>query len=56
MKLTRIAIRALIGKDKPGVVLIVASVVELVSAYCVPLYSATKHALVGFARGMAYVD
>jgi NAD(P)-dependent dehydrogenase (short-subunit alcohol dehydrogenase family) len=56
IKLTRIAIRALTGKDKPGVVLIVASIVGLVPAYAVPLYSASKHAVVGFARGIADAD
>ncbi|KAI9779422.1 MAG: hypothetical protein M1839_007387 [Geoglossum umbratile] len=56
IKLTRIALRALAGKDKPGVVLIVASIVGLLPSYSVPLYSATKHALVGFTRGMSYAD
>jgi NAD(P)-dependent dehydrogenase (short-subunit alcohol dehydrogenase family) len=56
MKLTRIAIRALAGRDKPGVVLIVASVLGLVPVYAEPLYSAAKHAVVGFTRGMHHAD
>ncbi|KAH0537501.1 hypothetical protein FGG08_005719 [Glutinoglossum americanum] len=56
IKLARIAIRELIGKDKPGVVLIIASMAGLIPLYADPLYSAAKHAMVGFARGMGHAD
>ncbi|KAI9719761.1 MAG: hypothetical protein M1812_003249 [Candelaria pacifica] len=56
IKLTRIAMRALLGKDKKGVVLIVASVAGLQGLYSTALYSATKHAMVGFTKSMAAAD
>jgi NAD(P)-dependent dehydrogenase (short-subunit alcohol dehydrogenase family) len=52
IKLTRIAIRALLGKDKKGVVLIVASIAGYSGQYSAPLYSTSKHAVVGFTRSM----
>lgn len=56
IKLTRIAMRALLGKDKKGVVLIVASLAGLQGAYAAALYTATKHAMVGFTRSMGAAD
>ncbi|KAI9792870.1 MAG: hypothetical protein M1835_007628 [Candelina submexicana] len=56
IKLTRIAMRALLGKDKKGVVLIIASVCGLLGTYSAPLYTATKHAMVGFTKSMAAAD
>jgi NAD(P)-dependent dehydrogenase (short-subunit alcohol dehydrogenase family) len=56
MKLTRIAVRALLGKSKPGVVLLVSSIAGLSANYTVPLYFASKSALITFARGMAQAD
>ncbi|KAI9871104.1 MAG: hypothetical protein M1830_003306, partial [Pleopsidium flavum] len=56
IKLTRIAIRALLGKNKKGVVLIIASLAGLVGIYSSALYSATKHAIVGFVKSMADAD
>lgn len=44
--------RALLGRDKKGVVAIVASMAGYTKHYAAPLYSATKHALVGFTRSM----
>ncbi|KAH6718662.1 hypothetical protein BKA61DRAFT_570723 [Leptodontidium sp. MPI-SDFR-AT-0119] len=52
IKLTRIAIRALLGKDKKGVVLIVGSIAGYSGQYSAPLYSTSKHAIVGFTRSM----
>jgi len=46
-------VRALLGADKKGVVLMVASVAGLVGMYATPLYCATKHAIVGFVKSMA---
>ncbi|MCJ1227937.1 hypothetical protein MMC12_004596 [Toensbergia leucococca] len=48
--------RALLSKNKPGVVLIVSSVAGLRSNYAAALYCATKHALVGFSRSMGPAD
>ena len=56
MKLTRIAIRALLRKNKPGVVLVVASLAGLSANYTAALYFASKSGLVTFARGMAQAD
>jgi len=56
IKLARIAMRALLGADKKGVVLMIASVAGLVGVYSSPLYSATKHAIVGFVKSMAEAD
>lgn len=52
IKLTRLAIRALLGKDKQGVVAIVASIAGYSKQYPAPIYSATKHAVVGFTRSL----
>lgn len=56
LKLTRIAIRAVLGRDKPGVVLIIASIAGLRSSYAPVMYCTSKHALVGFTKGMAVAD
>lgn len=56
IKLTRIAMRALLGRDKKGVVLMIASVAGLAGLYASPLYCATKHAIVGFVKSMAEAD
>lgn len=53
LKLTRLAIRALLGKGKKGVVLLVSSVAGLNGGlYATPMYCATKHAIVGFVKSM----
>ncbi|OAL50326.1 NAD(P)-binding protein [Pyrenochaeta sp. DS3sAY3a] len=52
IKLTRLAIRAFQKHNKKGVVLIMASIAGYSSQFPAPLYSATKHALVGFTRSM----
>lgn len=56
IKLTRIAMRSLLGADKPGVVLLVASTAGIKGSYTAPLYCATKHAVVGFTKSMAQSD
>jgi len=56
MKLTRIAVRALLGKNKPGVVLLVSSLAGLYANYTAALYFASKSGLVNFAHGMAQAD
>ncbi|RSL87749.1 hypothetical protein CEP52_015431 [Fusarium oligoseptatum] len=52
IKLTRLAIRALLGKNKQGVVVIVGSIAGYSKQYPAPIYSATKHAVVGFTRSL----
>jgi NAD(P)-dependent dehydrogenase (short-subunit alcohol dehydrogenase family) len=52
IKLTRLAIRALLGKNKQGVVAIVGSIAGYSKQYPAPIYSATKHAVVGFTRSL----
>lgn len=53
MKFTRIAIRALLNKNKKGVVLVTASLAGYQGTYSAPLYCATKHAVIGFVRSLA---
>ena len=50
------AVRALLGKNKQGVILITASMAGYISMYRTPLYCATKHAMVGFTRSLADAD
>ncbi|KAH6697418.1 hypothetical protein F5X68DRAFT_186337 [Plectosphaerella plurivora] len=52
IKLTRLAIRALLGKEKHGVVVLIASIAGYSKQYPGPIYSATKHAVVGFTRSL----
>jgi NAD(P)-dependent dehydrogenase (short-subunit alcohol dehydrogenase family) len=52
IKLTRLAIRACLGKRKKGVVLITASIAGYSGQYPAPLYSSSKHAIIGFTRSM----
>lgn len=56
IKLTRIAMRSCLGANKPGVVLIVASMAGITGFYGSPLYCASKHAVVGFTKSMAQAD
>ncbi|KAJ5629472.1 NAD(P)-binding protein [Penicillium herquei] len=53
IKLTRIAIQALLSRNKRGVVCIIGSIAGLTGNYAVPLYCASKHAVTGFVRSMA---
>ncbi|KAK7883477.1 hypothetical protein LTR67_011227 [Exophiala xenobiotica] len=52
IKLIRLAMRAVLGKNKKGVVAIVASIAGYSKQYPAPIYSASKHAVVGFTRSM----
>lgn len=56
IKLTRLAFRALVGTEKKGVVLLVASTAGLVGVYGSPLYVASKHAVVGLCKGLSHAD
>ena len=50
------AVRALLGKKKPGVVVVISSMAGLKAAYVCPLYCATKFAMIGFVKAMATAD
>ncbi|CAH0019783.1 unnamed protein product [Clonostachys rhizophaga] len=52
IKFTRLAMRALLGKQKQGVVALVSSISGYSKQYSAPIYSATKHAVVGFTRSL----
>ena len=56
IRLTRIAIRALLGANKKGVVALVASGAGLGGIYLSPLYCASKHAIVGLAKSLGLAD
>jgi len=56
IKLSRIAIRALLRKNKKGVILVVASLAGYQGTFSAPLYCASKHAVIGFVRSMAELD
>jgi NAD(P)-dependent dehydrogenase (short-subunit alcohol dehydrogenase family) len=56
IKMTRLAIRALLGADKKGVVCLVASGAGLGGFYLASLYCASKAAVVGFAKSMGMAD
>ncbi|RAL12648.1 NAD(P)-binding protein [Aspergillus homomorphus CBS 101889] len=53
IKLTRIAIRELLRKNKKGVVCCVSSLAGIAAAPAAPLYTAAKHAIWGFVKAMA---
>ncbi|KAH7137418.1 hypothetical protein B0J13DRAFT_528053 [Dactylonectria estremocensis] len=52
IKLTRLAIRGLLGSNKPGVVVLLGSTAGYAKQYLAPIYSATKHAITGFTKSM----
>jgi NAD(P)-dependent dehydrogenase (short-subunit alcohol dehydrogenase family) len=56
LKLSRIAIRALLKKNKKGVILITSSIAGFQGNFSAALYCATKHAIVGFVRSLADLD
>ena len=53
VKITRLAVRALVSHGKKGVICTIASQAGLRGFYLTPLYCATKHAVVGFVRSLA---
>lgn len=56
IKMTRLAMRALLGANKKGVVCLVASGAGLAGFYLASLYCASKHAIVGFVKSMGLAD
>lgn len=48
--------RALAGAEKKGAVILVASTAGIRANYLCNLYSASKHAIVGFAKSMGQAD
>lgn len=56
IKFTRLAMRALAGADKQGVVCLVASTAGIRGNYFAALYATSKHAIVGFAKSMGQAD
>ncbi|KAK3710701.1 hypothetical protein LTR37_010120 [Vermiconidia calcicola] len=56
IKFTRLAMRALAGAEKQGVVVLVASTAGIRANYLACLYTASKHAMVGFAKAMGQAD
>lgn len=48
--------RALLGAEKQGVVVLVASTAGIRANYLACLYSSSKHAVVGFAKSMGQAD
>ena len=55
-KLSRLALRALLSANKKGVVCLVASSAGIRGNYFLPLYTATKHAVVGFTKSVGKLD
>lgn len=56
IKFTRLALRALLGKEKKGVVVLISSIAGYSKHYASPIYVATKHAVVGFTRSMGSAE
>ena len=56
IKLTRLAMRALAGANKQGVVCLVASTAGIRGNYFASIYATTKHAIMGFAKSMGQAD
>jgi NAD(P)-dependent dehydrogenase (short-subunit alcohol dehydrogenase family) len=56
IKFTRLAVKALAGAEKQGVVCLVASTAGIRANYIASLYSASKFAVVGFAKSMGQAD
>ena len=56
IKLTRLAMRALLSAQKKGVVCLIASSAGIRGNFFLPLYAATKHAVVGFTKSMGQAD
>lgn len=56
IKFTRLAMRALAGADKQGVVCLVASTAGIRGNLFAAIYATTKHALMGFVKSVGQVD
>lgn len=56
IKLTRLAMRAALSAQKKAVVCLVASTAGIRGNFFIPIYAATKHGVVGFAKSMSQAD
>lgn len=56
VKMARLAMRALAGAEKQGVVCLIASSAGIRGNYLASLYATSKHAIVGFAKSMGQAD
>ncbi|SMQ45525.1 unnamed protein product [Zymoseptoria tritici ST99CH_3D7] len=56
IKFTRLAMRALAGAEKRGVVCLIASSAGIRGNYLASLYASSKHAIVGFAKSIGQAD
>lgn len=56
IKFTRLAMRALAGANKQGVVCLLSSTAGIGGHYLANLYTASKHAVLGFAKSMGQAD
>lgn len=56
IKFARLGMRALAGAEKQGVVMMVSSTAGIRATYLASLYTASKHAIVGFAKAMGQAD
>lgn len=56
IKFARLAMRALAGAEKQGVVVMVSSTAGIRATYLASLYTASKHAIVGFTKAMGQAD
>lgn len=56
IKFARLAMRALAGAKKQGVVVMVSSTAGIRATYLASLYTASKHAIVGFTKAMGQAD
>ncbi|KAL9125408.1 MAG: hypothetical protein Q9217_005384 [Psora testacea] len=52
IKLTRIAIRALLSRNKKGVIILLSSAAGIYPVYPAPLYNASKAALIAFTKSL----
>lgn len=56
IKLTRIAIRACLGKNKKGVVIITSSIAGVYGHFATALYVASKHGTIGLIKSLAKAE
>lgn len=56
IKLTRLAMRALAGANKQGVVCLVASTAGIRGNLYAAVYASTKHAIMGFVKSVGQID
>lgn len=56
VRLTRLAFKALLGANKKGVVVLIASGAGLYGVYLAALYCSSKHAVVGLAKSLGPAD